>query len=138
MPLSHGTSGKTDSSETTAVFLSSSASLVCIFKFVVFFLCVINNSSLWGEDPQATCCPLLPHSFWEDSALWSLLGASLLDGVREEPGPKAPWTCSPAQKGNTHEPRALLTLLSPRVQMRGTSLKKSWFGFSKAQLFLKK
>lgn len=135
MPLSHGASGKTDSSETTAVFLSSSASLVCIFKFVVFFLCVINNSSLWGEDPQATCCPLQPHSFWEDSALWSLLGASLLDGVREEPGPTVPWTCSPAQKGNTHEPRALLTLLSPGVQMRRTSLKKAGLGFQKPNFF---
>lgn len=49
-----------------------------------------------------------------------------------------PWTCSPAQKGNTHEPRALLTLLSPGVQMRGTSLKKAGLGFQKPNFFFKK
>lgn len=109
----------TDAETESALFLSSSASLVCIFKLVVFFLCVIKNSGLWGEDPQSTCCPLLPHTFWEDSALWSLLGASQLDGAREDHARSSPWTCSPAQKGNTHEPRALLTLLSPGVRMRG-------------------
>lgn len=89
-----------------------------------------------GEDRQPTCCPQC-HTCWEDSAIWSLLGASLLDGAREEPaGGRPAWTCSPVQRGNAHEPRALLTLLSPGVQMRVTSLKKkSWFGFSKTQFF---
>lgn len=77
-----------------------------------------------GEDRQPTCCPQC-HTCWEDSAIWSLLGASLLDGAREEPaGGRPAWTCSPVQRGNAHEPRALLTLLSPGVQMRVTSLKK--------------
>lgn len=78
-----------------------------------------------GEDHQSTCCPQC-HTFWEDSAIWSPLGASLLDGAR---------TCSPVQRENTHEPRAFLTLLSPGVQMEGDIFEKSWFGFLRTQVF---
>lgn len=67
----------------------SSAPPVCIFKLVVFPVCNKNSSGLWGKDPQVTCCPQC-HSSWEDSAIWSLLGASLLDGAREEPARRPP------------------------------------------------
>lgn len=60
-----------------------SAPLVCIFKLVVFPVCNKNGRSLWGEDPQFTCCPQC-HSFWEHSAIWSL------DGAREEPARRPP------------------------------------------------
>lgn len=64
--------------------------LLFAFLSLWFFLCVIKNGrGLWGEDPQFTCCPQC-HSFWEDSAIWSLLGASLLDGAREEPARRPP------------------------------------------------
>lgn len=134
---SHGLSGRRTDAQTESA--ASSAPRLLWFAFLslwFFFLCVIKTRAVCGRGPSVHLLPPVPHLLGGQRHLepagsiaagW-ILGRSL-------PGGRPAWTCSPVQRGNTHEPRALLTLLSPGVQMRLTSLKKAGLGFQKPKSF---
>lgn len=111
--------------------------LLFAFLSLWFFLCVIKTAAVCRA--RILSSPAAPNATpsgrtapsgacWEHRC-WMELGRSL-------PGGRPAWTCSPVSpERNTHEPRALLTLLSPGVQMRVTSLKKAGLGFQKPKSF---
>lgn len=131
-------SGKTTDAEMESAqsLSSSSAPPVCIFKLVVFPVCNKNSSVCGARILRSPAAPsatpagrTAPSGVCWEHRCWMELGRSL-------PGGRPAWTCSPVSpERNTHEPRALLTLLSPGVQMRVTSLKKAGLGFQEPKSF---